>query len=106
MAKALSYFDLARSYGRGSLNEALARVRARFLVLSFSSDWLYPPTDSAELAAALRSNNTDVEEHVIASTYGHDAFLLEEATQTAYIRPFLAATRAQARHEPSDRATI
>jgi homoserine O-acetyltransferase len=106
LSRALSYFDLARSYGRGSLTEALARVRARFLVLSFSSDWLYPPTDSAELAAALRANNADVEEHVIPSTYGHDAFLLEEAAQTAYIRPFLAATRAQARHESSDRATI
>ncbi len=93
LSRALSYFDLARSYGGGSLTAALARVRARFLVLSFSSDWLYPPSDSAELVAALRANGCEVEEHVIESTYGHDAFLLEEATQTEYIRPFLAETR-------------
>jgi homoserine O-acetyltransferase len=73
----------------------MARVQARFLILSFSSDWLYPPSDSAELAAALRASGVDVEEHVIESTYGHDAFLLEEAAQTAYVRPFLAETRRQ-----------
>jgi homoserine O-acetyltransferase len=97
LSRALSYFDLARAYGRGSLTEAVARVRARFLVLAFSSDWLYPPSDSADLVAALRANGCDVEDHVIESTYGHDAFLLEEATQTEYIRPFLAAIRALGR---------
>jgi homoserine O-acetyltransferase len=93
LSRALSYFDLARSYGDGSLGAALARARARFLILSFSSDWLYPPSDSADLAAALRANGADVEDHVIPSTYGHDAFLLEEAAQTPYIRRFLAETR-------------
>src|SRR5207248_5213727 len=57
LSRALSYFDLARGWGRapdaegagdgGSLAAAMARARARFLVLSFSSDWLYPPSDSA-----------------------------------------------------------
>ena len=93
LSRALSYFDLARSYGDGSLHLAMAGVRSRFLMLSFSSDWLYPPTDSADLAQALRSNGVEVQDHVIESTYGHDAFLLEEAAQTAYIRPFLADTR-------------
>jgi homoserine O-acetyltransferase len=97
LSRALSYFDLARAYGNGSLTEAFARVQARFLVLAFSSDWLYPPSDSADLVTALRANGCDVEHHVIESTYGHDAFLLEEATQTAYIRPFLTATRALGR---------
>jgi homoserine O-acetyltransferase len=93
LSRALSYFDLPRAYGNGSLRHALERVRSRFLILSFSSDWLYPPADSADLAAALRSNGADVEDHVIESTYGHDAFLLEEAAQTAFIQPFLAETR-------------
>jgi homoserine O-acetyltransferase len=93
LSRALSYFDLAKAYGNGSLREAMARVTARFLILSFSSDLLYPPSDSAELAAALRANGVDVEDHVIESTYGHDAFLLEEAAQTDFIRPFLAETR-------------
>jgi homoserine O-acetyltransferase len=95
LSRALSYFDLAKSYGNGSLARALANVEARFLVLSFSSDWLYPPSDSAELVEALRANGVEVEDHVIPSTYGHDAFLLEEAAQTEYIRPFLAETRAR-----------
>jgi homoserine O-acetyltransferase len=95
LSRALSYFDLARSYGGGSLAGALAGVEAHYLILSFSSDWLYPPSDSADLAAALRANGVDVEDHVIESTYGHDAFLLEEATQTEYIRPFLAAVRGR-----------
>lgn len=90
LSRALSYFDLARAHGRGSLADALARARARFLVLSFSSDWLYPPSDSAAVADALRATGADVESHVIASTYGHDAFLLEEAALTEHIRRFLA----------------
>jgi homoserine O-acetyltransferase len=99
LSRALSYFDLARSYGNGSLPPAFARAQARFLVLSFSSDWLYPPSDSADLVSALRASSIDVEEHVIESTYGHDAFLLEEAAQTALIRPFLAQTRlGETRH--------
>jgi homoserine O-acetyltransferase len=93
LSRALSYFDLAGSHGGGSLEVALRQVRARFLVLSFSSDWLYPPSDSAWLVAALRANGVEVEERVIESSYGHDAFLLEEASQTTDIRPFLAATR-------------
>lgn len=95
LSRALSYFDLARSRGGGSLAAAVREVQAHFLVLSFSSDWLYPPSDSAALAAALRANGVPVEERIIESSYGHDAFLLEEATQTEYIRPFLAETRAR-----------
>lgn len=94
LSRALSYFDLAKSHGNGSLVAALAPVSARFLILSFSSDWLYPPSDSADLAAALRATGHSVIEEVIHSTYGHDAFLLEEAAQTALIRPFLAEVGA------------
>ena len=105
LSRALSYFDLAKSYGRGSLVEALRGVQARFLILSFSSDWLYPPSDSAELASALRANGVEVEEQVIESTYGHDAFLLEEEMQTSYIVPFLAETRSRARLNGAPAAT-
>ena len=65
-------------------------VRARTLLIAFSSDWLYPPADSEELAAALRAAGKDVELHVIDAPYGHDCFLLEEARQTPLIRRFLA----------------
>jgi homoserine O-acetyltransferase len=89
-SRALTYFDLARQYGKGSLAEALRAVCARTLLIAFSSDWLYPPAASEELAAALRSLGKDVELHVIDAPYGHDCFLLEEARQTPMIRSFLA----------------
>jgi homoserine O-acetyltransferase len=89
-SRALTYFDLARQYGRGSLVEALRRMSARTLLIAFSSDWLYPPSGSEEIADALRTLGRDVELHVIEAPYGHDCFLLEEARQTPMIRNFLA----------------
>jgi homoserine O-acetyltransferase len=88
-SRALTYFDLARQYGKGSLGQALRPVRARTLLIAFSSDWLYPPAGSEELAAALRALGKDVELHVIDAPYGHDCFLLEEARQTPMIQHFL-----------------
>ncbi len=89
-SRALTYFDLARQYGSGSLVQALRPVRARVLLMAFSSDWLYPPSGSEELARALRANGRDVELHVIEAPYGHDCFLLEEGRQTPMIQAFLA----------------
>jgi homoserine O-acetyltransferase len=89
-SRALTYFDLARQYGNGSLAEAVRGVSARTLLIAFSSDWLYPPAGSEELADALRSLGKDVELCVIDAPYGHDCFLLEEARQTPVIRNFLA----------------
>jgi len=89
-SRALSYFDLARQYGGGRLDDAVRDVSARTLLIAFSSDWLYPPSGSQELAAALRANGKDVALHVIEAPYGHDCFLLEEARQTPMIQQFLA----------------
>jgi homoserine O-acetyltransferase/O-succinyltransferase len=90
MSRALSYFDLARQYGAGRLDAAVAGITARTLLIAFSSDWLYPPAGSQELAAALRARGKHVELQVIEAPYGHDCFLLEEARQTPIIREFLA----------------
>lgn len=89
-SRALTYFDLARQYGNGRLTEALRPLLARTLLIAFSSDWLYPPECSAEIAAALRTLGKPVELHVIEAPYGHDCFLLEEARQTPIIQAFLA----------------
>jgi homoserine O-acetyltransferase/O-succinyltransferase len=89
-SRALTYFDLARQHG-GSLTRALAGVSARTLLIAFSSDWLYPPSDSREIAEALHSAGNKAECHVIDAPYGHDCFLLEEARQTPVIRRFLDA---------------
>ena len=92
-SRALTYFDLARQYGNGSLEQAVRGIAARTLLIAFSSDWLYPPADSEALAAALRAAGKDVECHVIDAPYGHDCFLLEEARQTPIITRFLAEAR-------------
>jgi homoserine O-acetyltransferase len=89
-SRALTYFDLARQYGNGSLTEAVRGMSAKTLLIAFSSDWLYPPSGSEELTAALRAAGKHVELDVIEAPYGHDCFLLEEARQTPTIRQFLA----------------
>ncbi len=87
MTKAMDYFDLQGD--APSLPEALRGVSARFLVLSFSSDWLFSTARSRELVAALRENGTEATFAEIPSAYGHDAFLLEPEAQHRLIAPFL-----------------
>jgi homoserine O-acetyltransferase len=90
ISRALTYFDLARQHGGGSLARALLGVTARTLLIAFSSDWLYPPAASRDIEEALLALGKPVECHVIEAPYGHDCFLLEEAQQTPHIRRFLA----------------
>jgi homoserine O-acetyltransferase len=97
ITKAIDYFDLAAAFGGGSLERAFRGVPASFLVMSFSSDWLYPPHQSREIVAALEANGTDVRYHNLRSSYGHDAFLLEEARQTKLIKAFLSRLRERTR---------
>jgi homoserine O-acetyltransferase/O-succinyltransferase len=91
ISRALTYFDLARDHGGGSLARAVRDVQARTMLISFSSDWLYPPHDSYELEEALRASggSKSVEHHVIQASYGHDSFLLEEAQVAPLIARFL-----------------
>jgi homoserine O-acetyltransferase len=90
ITKAMDYFDLAN--GSGSLAEAFEQVDTRFLVISFSSDWLYPSYQSQEIVRTLRRRNHDVAYCELQSNYGHDAFLVEVAEQADLIRGFLAST--------------
>jgi homoserine O-acetyltransferase len=89
-SRALTYFDLARQHGGGSLAKALEAISARTLLIAFSSDWLYPPSASKEIHDGLLALDKPVEFHVIEAPYGHDCFLLEEARQTPLIRRFLS----------------
>ena len=89
MSRALTYFDLAREHGDGSLARALSGVSARTLLIAFSSDWLYPPSASMQIEAALTATGKPVEYHLIEAPYGHDCFLLEESRQTPIVRRFL-----------------
>jgi homoserine O-acetyltransferase len=75
ITRAIDLFDLAP--GCDSLEPAFRGCKSRFLVLSFSSDWLYPPYQSQELVEAIQANGLAVEYHMVETSYGHDAFLLE-----------------------------
>ncbi|HWQ54863.1 MAG TPA: homoserine O-acetyltransferase [Bryobacteraceae bacterium] len=90
ITKAMDYFDLTN--GKKSLATAFEPITARFLVISFTSDWLYPSYQSQETVRALRSRNVDVAYCELPSNYGHDAFLVDVAEQTDLIRGFLAST--------------
>ena len=87
VTKAMDYFDLAQP--SGDLRKELSVAKAAFLVISFSSDWLFPSYMSKEIVSALRRNNIDVSYAEIQSDYGHDAFLLEFETLTRLITNFL-----------------
>jgi len=88
ITKAMDYFDLAAGYP--SLAASLERATAKFLVISFTSDWLYPSYQSLEIVNALRGRNRDVAYCELPSNYGHDAFLVEVGEQTEIVRGFLA----------------
>jgi homoserine O-acetyltransferase len=93
ITKAMDYFDLAN--GTASLGPVMETTKARFLVISFTSDWLYPSYQSQEIVNALRSRNRDVAYCELPSNYGHDAFLVDGAEQTEIIRGFLASTHKE-----------
>lgn len=87
ITKAVDYFDLGAKYG--SLEEAFKHTDAKFLIMSFTSDWLFPTSQSKEMVNALLRANKDVSFCEIESPCGHDAFLLEFETQTNIIKSFL-----------------
>jgi len=108
VTKALDYFDLA--HGHGDLATAFSRsAHIMFLVVSFTSDWLYPAYHSRELVSALISVGADVTYCNLQSTWGHDAFLLEVETMTKLISDFLGRVVREhkiALPEPVTRPTL
>ncbi|MSM40546.1 MAG: homoserine O-acetyltransferase [Geobacter sp.] len=87
LAKALDLYDVA--WGCESLEEAFQPVRVPIQFFAFTSDWLYPPAQTEEMVAALQSLGKPAEYHLITSSYGHDAFLLEHQTFAPLVREFL-----------------
>jgi homoserine O-acetyltransferase len=94
VTKALDYFDLAN--GHGSLARAFERsAGVKYLVVSFTSDWLYPTYHSKDLVSALTAVGADVTFCNLQSTWGHDAFLLEVETMTQLMSDFLGRIAAE-----------
>jgi len=90
ITRAMDYYDAAARWGGGSLVEACRRVRARTLVVSFASDWLYPPGDCKDLALALAKTGVGVTYADVPSRFGHDSFLVETRKVGRLLRGFLA----------------
>ncbi|HZY15198.1 MAG TPA: homoserine O-acetyltransferase [Ramlibacter sp.] len=100
ITRALDYFDPARRHG-GSLAKALAVARARFLLVSFSTDWRFPPARSREIVKALLENRRDVSYAEIDAPHGHDAFLLEDARYLAVVRSYFDRIAAEPAAAPA-----
>lgn len=93
LTKAMDYFDLTE--GGRKLTEVLHGVTADFLVVSFTSDWLYPSYQSQNLVRALKANDVEVSYVQLSTDYGHDAFLVEFADQTRAISNYLAKVQTE-----------
>jgi homoserine O-acetyltransferase len=89
ITKASDYYDLEKLHGNGSAVDAFSKARAKFLVVSFTSDWLYPTYQSRAMVQAMKKNGLDVSFCEIEAEWGHDAFLLPSDRLTALMKGFL-----------------
>ena len=87
ITRALDYFDPARAHG-GNLTRALARATAKFLLVSFTTDWRFSPKRSREIVKALLDNRRSVSYAEIDAPHGHDAFLLDDARYMGVMRSY------------------
>ena len=87
ITRALDYFDPARAFG-GDLTRALARATAKFLLVSFSTDWRFAPARSREIVRALLDNRRDLSYAEIDAPHGHDAFLLDDPRYLGVVRSY------------------
>ena len=87
ITRALDYFDPAREHG-GNLSKALAAAKAKFLLVSFATDWRFAPARSREIVKALLDNQREVSYAEIDAPHGHDAFLLDDARYHGVVRAY------------------
>lgn len=89
ITKAADYYDLGKQHGEGSAVRALSKAKGRFLVISFTSDWLYPTYQARDIVKALKKNGRDVSFCEIEAEWGHDAFLIPSERLKTLIHGFL-----------------
>ena len=94
ITRALDYFDPARPFG-GDLTAAFAAVRAKFLLVSFTTDWRFAPARSRELVKALLDNRRSVSYAEIDAPHGHDAFLLDDVRYMGVVRSYFERIAAE-----------
>jgi homoserine O-acetyltransferase len=93
MTRALDYFDPAKAYD-GNLSQALSRAKAKFIVISFTTDWRFSPERSREIVQALLDNALPVKYAEVTSAHGHDAFLMPDAHYHQVMRAYLEQIKA------------
>lgn len=96
ITKAADYYDLSSLNGDGSTVEVFSKASARFMVVSFTSDWLYPTYQSRAMVKAMKKSGLDVSFCEIEAEWGHDAFLLPSERLNALIRGFLERVQKEA----------
>ena len=99
ITKASDYYDMEKQHGNGSAVEAFSKAKAKFLVVSFTSDWLYPTYQSRAMVQAIKKNGLDVSFCEIEADWGHDAFLLLSESLTAMVKGFLERVDNENRKE-------
>jgi homoserine O-acetyltransferase/O-succinyltransferase len=99
ITRALDYFDPARLFG-GNLSLALARATAKFLLVSFTTDWRFSPSRSREIVKALLDNHRDVSYAEIDAPHGHDAFLLDDPRYISVVSSYFDSIHAQLEAKP------
>ncbi len=87
ITRALDYFDPARRFD-GDLSKAFTPIRAKFLLVSFTTDWRFSPARSREMVRALLDNQRDVSYAEIDAPHGHDAFLLDDPRYMQVVRSY------------------
>jgi homoserine O-acetyltransferase len=92
---AMDEMDLDEQYG--NLQSAFERWRGRTLLVSFDTDWLFPPTESERVAAAMRALGVEVHHELIASANGHDTFLIDFPLIEGLVKDFLSEIERPAR---------
>ena len=89
ITKAADYFDICQRHGQGSGVKAFSKARTRYLVVSFTSDWLYPTAEAKEMVKAMKKNTLEVSFCEIKADCGHDAFLLPNPRLAELLAGFL-----------------
>lgn len=103
ITRALDYFDPARAHG-GKLSKAMAHALAKFLVISFTTDWRFSPARSREIVKALVDNRHDVSYAEIDAPHGHDAFLLDDPRYHDVVRAYFGRIANELSSAPKSQA--
>ena len=98
ITRAMDYFDLSRKF-KGNLSEAFKKIKAKFFIISFTSDWLYPTSENRDIVIALNAIGKNVGFVEISSDKGHDSFLLNEPEFLKTLKGFIDSMHIKFKNE-------